>query len=116
MSAAAMGALTNELRCYPDPTSVKGRVLGALLLGELLSHFDCWRRFGSSRLAHHIYVLRRHGWPICMEEVDVLTSDGGRKATIGVYRLDADTIAEAGAEGRRYATEAAAIERGQKVA
>lgn len=87
---------------YPDPSSVKGRVLGALLAGETLTHWDCWRRFGSARLAHHVYVLRGIGWPVQIEERTVTTSDGGRPALVGFYRLDADTIAAAGERGRAF--------------
>jgi len=88
---------------YPEPPSVKGRVLGALLRGERLTHLDCWRRFGSSRLAHHVHMLRRHGWPVQMAEIMVRTSDAGRPATIGEYYLNANTIAEAGDAGQNYA-------------
>jgi len=88
---------------YPEASSVKGRVLGALLRGEHLTHLDCWRRFGSSRLAHHVHMLRRHGWPVQMAEIMVRTSDAGRPATIGEYYLDADAIAKAGDTGKDYA-------------
>ena len=37
---------------YPRPSSVKGRVLASLLTGAELTHLDCWRRYGSARLAH----------------------------------------------------------------
>ena len=95
---------------YPAAEAVKGRVLGALLRGELLTHLDCWRRFGSSRLSHHVWALRRLGWPVQMFETTVRTSDAGRPAQIGEYYLNADSIGEAGEEGQRYAAEAAAVE------
>ena len=101
---------------YPEASSVKGRVLGALLRGEHLTHLDCWRRFGSSRLAHHVHMLRRHGWPVQMAEIMVRTSDAGRPATIGEYYLNADSIGEAGEEGQRYAAEAAAVELARRAA
>lgn len=93
----------------PDPQSVKGRVLGALLAGDELTHKDCWLRFGSARLSHHIYMLRGTGWPICMTERTVNTSDADRVATIGVYSLPAEIIAAAGEHGRQYAAECARI-------
>lgn len=95
---------------YPAASAVKGRVLGALLRGEFLTHLDCWRRFGSSRLSHHVWALRRLGWPVMMLETTVRTSDAGRAAQIGEYYLNADTIAEAGEEGRRYAEQCQRVE------
>lgn len=103
--------------CYPDPRSVKGRVLGALLAGGHLTHKDCWLRFGSARLSHHIHVLKRKlGWPVSMVERTVRTSDAGREATIGVYSLTADTIEAAGERGQRYAAECARIEAERRAA
>jgi len=95
---------------FPDPYSVKGRVLGALLRGERLTHLDCWRRFGSSRLSHHVYCARRSGWPVGMLEEDVKTSDADRTATIGVYFLEPEAIHETGERGQRYAALTARIE------
>lgn len=95
---------------YPAAEAVKGRVLGALLRGELLTHLDCWRRFGSARLAHHVHVLRRSGWPVQMMETSVRTSDAGRAAQIGEYYLNADTIAEAGEAGQTFAEQCQRIE------
>lgn len=95
---------------YPDASCVKGRVLGALLRGEHLTHWDCWKRFGSARLSHHIYILRGVGWRIKMDERIVTTSDAGRPATIGVYYFDPEVITLAGEDGQRYAEECARIE------
>lgn len=67
---------------YPSPLSVKGRVLGALLRGERLTHLDCLRRFGSARLSHHIYMLRGIDWPVVMIEETVATSDAGRQPSV----------------------------------
>lgn len=95
---------------YPPPETVRGRVLGSLLRGERLSSLDCWRRFGSSRLSGHIHVLRALGWPIDTTERTVTTSDAGRPATVAFYSLAADTIAEAGAAGQRFAEQCQRIE------
>jgi len=100
---------------FPSPHSVKGRVLGSLLRGERLTHLDCWRRFGSARLSHHIYVLRGTGVPIEMIEETVTTSDAGRPATIGIYFLTAETIYKAGEPGQQYAAECAKIEQERRV-
>jgi hypothetical protein len=57
-----------------------------------------------------VHVLRRLGWPVQMMETSVRTADAGRPAMIGEYYLNADTIAEAGEAGQRYAAEASRIE------
>jgi len=101
---------------YPAAEAVKGRVLGALLRGELLTHADCWRRLGSSRLAHHVHVLRRAGWPVKAMETIVRTSDAGRPATIAEYFLDQTVIEEVGEEGQQYARECAAVEAQRRAA
>lgn len=99
---------------YPDHSTVKGRVLGALLRGERLTHLDCWRRLGSARLSHHIYILRGgkagNDWPVEMIEIDATTTDAGRHATIGEYYLPAEVIAEAGELGQKYAEECSKVE------
>lgn len=92
---------------YPAPRSVKGRVLASLLAGEELTHLDCWNRFGSSRLAHHAFVLRAAGWPIQTVERPVPTSDG-RLAVIAFYNLPKSSIDQAGAAGGAYIAEVAA--------
>ena len=91
---------------YPRPSSVKGRVLAALLTGAELTHLDCWERFGSSRLAHHAFILRGAGWPIQTVERPVPTS-GGRQAVIAFYRLPKATIDQAGEAGAAYIVEVA---------
>ena len=101
---------------FPATTTVKGRVLGALLRGESLTHLDCWRRFGSSRLSHHIYSLRGDGWAITVVDHHVTTSDANRTATIGVYSLDDPIIASASEAGQRYAAETLKVERERREA
>jgi len=111
-----VAADTTPRLSYPPTRSVKGRVLGALLRRERLTHLDCWRRFGSARLSHHIYVLRGIGWKVQMIEATVTTSDAGRPATIGVYFFTDQTIAEAGRRGEGYAEEAARVEAERRAA
>lgn len=101
---------------YPNAYSVKGRVLGALLRGERLTHLDCWKRFGSARLAHHIYVLRSIGWHVVMVEKTVSTSDGGRPAGIGEYWLSPSSIQQAGEIGRKFSDACACIEAERRAA
>ena len=89
--------------CYPPRGTVKGRVLIAFLLGEQLTHLDAWRRFGSSRLAHHVWALREDGWPVKTDEQTVTTSDSGRRAVIAVYTLPEAAIQAAGEAGQQFA-------------
>lgn len=88
---------------YPAPATVNGRVLGALLRGERLTHRDCQRRFGSVRLSHHAYVIRGFGWDVQMVKEIVTTSDAARPTTIGVYFLSPAVIDGAGESGQRFA-------------
>ncbi len=98
---------------YPRPRSVKGRVLAALLASEELSHLDCWARFGSSRLAHHTYMLRGAGWPIQTAERPVPTSDG-RQAVIAFYSLPPRAILAAGDAGAQFLAAVAAAQEARK--
>ena len=98
---------------FPAPRSVKGRVLAALLAGEELTHLDCWERFGSSRLAHHAYILRGAGWPILTVERPVPTSDG-RQAVIAFYTLPASAIRAAGDAGAQFLAAVAAAQEARK--
>lgn len=115
-ATVALGEARTDAFSYPDAHTVKGRTLGALLRGERLTHLDCWRRFGSARLSHHIYCLRRIGWNVPMLEETVTTTDAGRPAIIGVYYLDADVIRAAGEPGQRYADECARVEQERRAA
>jgi hypothetical protein len=101
---------------YPSLTFLPGRVLGVLLTGERITHKDSWLKFGHARLADSTWKLRKLGWPIRIVEELVSTSDAGRKAAIGIYFLEAETIAQAGEVGQLYAEQAAAIERDRRVA
>ncbi|HMW57592.1 MAG TPA: helix-turn-helix domain-containing protein [Rhodocyclaceae bacterium] len=72
---------------FPTERTVKAAVLADLLEGRSSTHRDCWLEHGSSRLAHHILVLRDGGWPIETNRRLVSTSDG-RTADIAHYSLD----------------------------
>lgn len=88
--------------CYPPRGTVKAGVLADLLNGRTLTHLDCWHDHGSSRLAHHIHVLRADGWPIQSIEQEVKTRHG-RIAQIAFYSLKPEDIAAAGERGRHFA-------------
>jgi len=102
---------TTPVFCFPSPSSVKGRTLANLLAGEKITHMTVWLRQGSSRAFHHIMMLRRAGFPVVTEEIDVPTSDG-RTARIGLYSLPAEAIEAAGECGQQFIAEVLAAKRG----
>lgn len=86
---------------YPAADTVKAAVLADLLNGRAITHLDCWKEHGSSRLAHHILRLRQLGWSILTVEYRTPTSDG-RVAHIARYSLRAGVIEQAGERGREF--------------
>ncbi|MHA7833475.1 MAG: helix-turn-helix domain-containing protein [Algiphilus sp.] len=70
------------------PATVRAAVLADLRAGRRITHADCWKAHGSSRLAAHIHKLRSSGWPIKAERISVPTS-GGHVARIARYWLEA---------------------------
>ncbi len=92
---------------YPSPTSVKAGVLADLLAGREITHLDVWREHGSSRAAHHVLMLRKAGWPVHTQEIEVETSQR-RHSFIARYSLHADAIEAAGDSGRRFVQQVAA--------
>ena len=88
---------------FPDSRFLPGRVLMRLLAGRRLTHLDSWRELGHARLADSIWKLRKLGWPVHMDEKNTPTSDGTRRAMVGVYYLPHEAIEAAGIEGRQYA-------------
>ena len=96
---------------FPPAESVRGRVLGRLLRGRMMTNGDVWRELSASRLAATIYQLRREfGWDIRSHRIRVRTRDNGRDALISEYWIDAEHRYLAGEKGRRYAAQTAALE------
>lgn len=96
---------------FPPAESVRGRVLGRLLRGSILTSGDVWREFSSSRLAGTIYQLRRDfGWDIRSHRIRVRTRDNGRDALISEYWIESEQRYLAGEKGRRYAAQTASLE------
>ena len=95
---------------YPSVESVRGRILGSLLRGEPLTQKDTLRRFSDFRLASQVEALRKSGWPIVTEIIDVDTRDAGRRSEVAQYRLCGEAIEAAGNIGRQYAAETLATE------
>jgi len=85
-AAVATGDARQAYRKRPAAGTARADVLAALEAGESLTSLEAWQRFGTSRLAADVHVLRRMGWPIESIETPVLCS-GGRSARVAVYRL-----------------------------
>lgn len=103
--------VTTQNLSYPPHKSVRGRVLGRLLRGRMMTNGDVWRELSASRLAATIYQLRREfGWDIRSHRIRVRTRDNGRDALIAEYWIDAEQRNDAGELGRKYAAQTAALE------
>ena len=76
------------LHALPRPKSgtVAAAILEALEGGRALTTLDCWRDFGTSRLAGYVCELRGMGWPIVSETVAV-PARAGRTAHVSRYVL-----------------------------
>lgn len=73
-------------RRRPADGTVRAAILAELEAGRTLTSLEAWRRFGTSRLAADVFELRRMGWPIVAEWIDVEARDG-RTARVARYRL-----------------------------
>lgn len=103
-------------RFYPNPSTVRGRILGALLRQDKLTQHDALLRFSNFRLAADVDQLKRYGWSIQTELIQVSTRDAGRRAEVGQYHMPNEAIAEAGERGQQYAAECARIEAERRAA
>lgn len=103
---------TPHFRKYPSPQTVLGRVLGAFLEQTRMTHNAAQTRFGTNRLAAHVFRLREMGWPIRTEMIEVATHDHGRHSRIARYSLDISAIAGAGETGRLFVQSCRRIDHG----
>lgn len=99
---------------FPKPATVRGRILGALLRGEALTQHESLRRYGDFRLAAHVDALRKRGWNIATEMIDVLTHDAERHAEVARYSMQKTDIDQAGEVGREFAEAARQAEVARK--
>lgn len=116
LTSQASNAKTSNSLPFPNPDTVKGRVLGTLLAGEHITGLDCLYRFGGMRLSSAIHSLRHEcGWPIIEVDVEVVTADGGRKAIVGSYHIPLEVIEQFGEQGQKYAEECARVNAERRV-
>lgn len=71
--------------------SVRRRILEALQRGERLTPLDAWHKYGTSRLAAHVFDLRKAGHGILKETVAVECHDG-RTAHVASYSLKIEAV------------------------
>lgn len=104
-------AASHTTPTFPKPSTVKARILAALLEGRTITGLICWQEFGSSSLAHHVFTLRGTGWGIDTDMRTVRTSDG-REQDVAHYSMTPDTIEAAGDAGRAFVEAVHARRRG----
>lgn len=103
--------ITTAVPQFPACESVRGRVLGRLLRGRMMTNGDVWRELSASRLAATVYQLRHEfGWDIRSHRIRVRTRDNGRDALISEYWIDAEQRNLAGERGQKYAAQTVALE------
>lgn len=78
--------LHSSVKGLPAAGSIKRQVLERMLSGERLTSLQAWAQFGTSRLASLIHQLRRDGWDIASERIEVETK-AGRFALVAQYRV-----------------------------
>ncbi len=106
-----MPAASHTTPTLPKPSTVKARILAALLEGRTITGLICWQEFGSSSLAHHVFTLRGAGWEIDTSMRTVRTSDG-REQDVAHYSMTPEAIEAAGDAGRAFVETVQARRRG----
>lgn len=84
-SSGAQNSKTNSNRI-----TVKSAVLNHLKTGEPLTPLDAWLKYGTNRLGAVIYDLRKEGYAIQTDIIDVKASKGkptAHDARIASYSL-----------------------------
>lgn len=84
-SSGAQNSNDNNTR-----TTVKSAVLDALKANESLTPLDGWLRFGTSRLGAVIHELRKEGYNIRTDTLEVEAAKGkatAHKARVAVYSM-----------------------------
>jgi hypothetical protein len=78
---------------YPINGTMAAKALRLLLTGAKVSHPHFEAVTGSWRLAAHIYILKKLGWPVTKMSVPLESEDEeGRKRNYDLYYLPIDCI------------------------
>jgi len=78
---------------YPVKGTMAAKALRLLLTGAKVTHPTFEAATGSWRLAAHVYILKKLGWPV-MKELQPIPHrlDEGRRRNHDLYYLPADCI------------------------
>lgn len=77
----------------PPERILAAKALRLMLGGMQITHPEFEALTGSWRLAAHIYILRKLGWPVLVAEEPIPShDDDGRKSHMGLYYLPQDCI------------------------
>lgn len=88
---------------FPKHGTQAARLLAAFLHDEVFTHKSACDDLGISRLASVVHVLKhQYGWDIISLSLQVFNRFY-EESKIGLYRLNAKDIAEAGDDGHRFA-------------
>lgn len=77
---------------YPPETSLAAKALRLMLRGMRLSHPHFESLTGSWRLAAHVHILKKLGWPIQKDGVSFALRDKNNTSCMGIYYLPEDLL------------------------
>ena len=90
---------------FPTRGTQPARLLADLLRGRRVNPLDAWRRLGIYRLSDTVLQLRRLGWPVITDRLDVLNKFS-EECHVALYSLPADAIEQAGDAGAKFIEQA----------
>ena len=100
---------------YPGLYTQPARLLAAFLGGRKINPLDGWQSLGIYRLSDTVYQLRKLGWPVITDNLDV-DNRFGEPCRVALYSLPDDSIEAAGEQGRKYAADRAMLDHERRVA
>lgn len=78
---------------WPKEKTLAMKALNIMLTGKRLSHPQFEANTGSWRLAAHVHILKKLGWPVEIEDCDFADTDlHERQRHFGKYYLRTDLI------------------------
>lgn len=94
---------------YPSHNTQPARLLVALLSGRKIDPLSGWRSLGIYRLSDTVLQLRKLGWPVITDRLDV-TNRFAEACHVALYWLADDAISVAGLRGLEFSAKAETIE------
>ena len=86
---------------FPSFGTQPARLLIALLRGRRIDPLAGWRSLGIYRLSDTVLQLRKLGWPVITDRLDVCNKFG-EPCHVAQYSLPADAIEQAGDAGATF--------------